>query len=199
MALSRSRQKWRFIRLPNILFSKLIVRIMGWRISYIPDRSVLQAVIVVAPHTSNWDFIIGRICYNALDIRVGFLIKKEWFIFPFGLLLRIMGGLPVDRKNPGNLKKMLAKKYSKYDEFMLAITPEGTRKPNSRWKKGFYHIAMDAKVPMVLTYLDYGKKHACVGKLVHPTGNYKEDMQIISEYFSTVEARHPENFLLHKF
>ncbi|PLW92380.1 MAG: acyltransferase [Marinilabiliales bacterium] len=199
MALSRSRQWWIFIRIPRILFAKFLLWAMGWKYNYKIDRNVKQAIITVAPHTSNWDFILGRICYNALDIRVRFLIKKESFIFPFSIILRMWGGLPVDRKNPGNLKEMLAKKFDRYEEFMLGITPEGTRKPNPRWKKGFYKIAMDANVPLALTYLDYKKKYAEVGKLVYPTGDYSADMKIIDEHFAQVTPKNPKGYVRPKY
>ncbi|MBN2728721.1 MAG: 1-acyl-sn-glycerol-3-phosphate acyltransferase [Bacteroidales bacterium] len=172
---------------------------MGWKTIYNIDRSVMQAIITVVPHTSNWDFFMGRICFTALDIRVRFLIKKEVFIFPFSLILRMWGGLPVDRKNPGNLQKMLAAKFNKYEEFMLAITPEGTRKPNPKWKKGFYRIAQEAKVPLVLTYLDYKKKDAMVGKVFHPTGNYAADMKVMDDYFSMVNPKHLEGYVRPKY
>jgi 1-acyl-sn-glycerol-3-phosphate acyltransferase len=172
---------------------------MGWQNIYKIDRNVKQAIITVAPHTSNWDFVMGRICYSAHDIRVRFLIKKEVFIFPFSLILRMWGGLPVDRKNPGNLQNILAEKFTKYEEFMLAITPEGTRKPNPRWKKGFYRIAQEANVPLVLTHLDYKKKEAVVGKVFHPTGNYAADMKVFDEYFSTVTPKHPEGYVRPKY
>jgi len=182
----------------NAKISKAILNLFGWKV--VGERPKYKKfVFIAAPHTSNWDFFMGRICFTALDVRVRFLIKKEVFIFPFSLILRMWGGLPVDRKNPGNLQKMLAAKFNKYEEFMLAITPEGTRKPNPKWKKGFYRIAQEAKVPLVLTYLDYKKKNAMVGQVFHPTGNYAADMKVFDEYYSMVTPKHPEGYVRPKY
>lgn len=199
MSLTPRRQKWKFIRWPRIVISKAILRLWGWRYRYLIPRSVTKSVMLVAPHTSNWDFILGRLCYNALDIRVRFMIKKEMFFFPVGIFLRMWGGIPVDRKNPGNIAEQATAMFARYDELTFGITPEGTRKPNPKWKKGFYRIAMHAGVPIVFTYLDYGKKDAVVGKVFHPTGNYSEDMKEISAYFDAVTPAHPENYVTPEF
>lgn len=199
MSLTPARQKWKFIRWPRIVISQAILRLFGWRYSYLISRSITKSVMVVAPHTSNWDFILGRLCYNALDIRVRFMIKKELFFFPVGLFLRLWGGVPVDRKNPGKIAEEAAAMFQRFDELTFGITPEGTRKPNPHWKKGFYRIAVHAGVPMTLTYLDYKKKHASVGLAVYPTEDYAADMKVISSFFATVTPAHPENYVTPQF
>ncbi|PKP02265.1 MAG: acyltransferase [Bacteroidetes bacterium HGW-Bacteroidetes-6] len=199
MSLTPARQKWRFIRWPRIVISQAILRLCGWRYRYLIPTSITKSVMLVAPHTSNWDFILGRLCYNALDIRVRFMIKKEMFFFPLGIFLRIWGGIPVDRKKPGNITEQALQLFARFDELTFGITPEGTRKPNPRWKKGFYRIAMHAGVPIVLTYLDYGKKDAVVGKAFYPTGDYSKDMKEIAAFFSTVTPAHPEGYVTPEF
>jgi 1-acyl-sn-glycerol-3-phosphate acyltransferase len=199
MSLTPARQKWKFVRWPRIVISQAILRLCGWRYRYLIPREITKSVMLVAPHTSNWDFILGRLCYNALDIRVRFMIKKEMFFFPVGIFLRMWGGVPVDRKNPGNITEQASGMFARYDELTFGITPEGTRKPNPRWKKGFYRIAMHANVPIAFTYLDYGKKDAVVGKIFYPTGNYSEDMKEIAAYFAKVTPAHPENYVTPEF
>ncbi len=194
MALSKTRKRWTFLRMPRIIFSKFMLWIMGWKVSYKIDKNITKGILLVAPHTSNWDFIIGRLCLNALDIRSRYLIKKELFFFPLGFLLRLWGGVPVNRKKPGNIKKNLTAQFEKYDEFMLVITPEGTRKPNSNWKKGFYRIAIKAKVPIILTYLDYKKKKAEVNSIIHPSGNFVSDIKMIGEFYSTITPKYPDKY-----
>lgn len=195
MALIKSRNRWKFIRWPRIFISKSILWICGWKYEYAVSTDVTKAVMVVAPHTSNWDFILGRLFYNALDIRVRFMIKKESFVFPLNIFLKMWGGIPVDRKNPGTIAESMTKKFNEYDELIIGITPEGTRKPNPHWKKGFYRIAVQAGVPMVLTYLDYKRKFGFVGKMVYPSGNYSEDMKILSAFFAECTPCHPENYV----
>ena len=195
MALTKSRNRWKWVRWPRIILSKAILRLFGWTYNYAVSKDITKAVMVVAPHTSNWDFILGRLCYNALDIRVRFMIKKESFVFPLNLIIRAWGGIPVDRKNPGNIAVEMSEQFAKYDELVLGITPEGTRKPNPHWKKGFYRIAMQSNVPMILTYLDYKKKFGFVGKSMIPSGDYAADMKIMSEFFAECTACHPENYV----
>ncbi|MGD9493079.1 MAG: 1-acyl-sn-glycerol-3-phosphate acyltransferase [Bacteroidales bacterium] len=199
MALTKSRNRWKFIRWPRIIIAKAILRLCGWKYNYAVSKNITKAVMVVAPHTSNWDFILGRLCYNALDIRVRFMIKKESFVFPLNLIIRAWGGVPVDRKNPGNIAVQMAAQFAKYDELVLGITPEGTRKPNPHWKKGFYRIAMQANVPMILTYLDYKKKFGFVGKVVIPSGDYAADMKIMSEFFAECTPCNPEGYVTPQF
>jgi len=199
MALTRSRNRWKFLRWPKMIISKGILRLCGWTYSYEIPKDITKAVMVVAPHTSNWDFILGVLCYNSLDIRVRFMIKKESFIFPLNLIIRAWGGIPVDRKNPGNIADQMAAQFARYDELVLGITPEGTRKPNPHWKKGFYRIALQSKVPMILTYLDYKRKFGRVGMLIYPSGNYQADMKIMSDYFAQCTPAHPENYVTPQF
>lgn len=195
MALTKERNRWKFIRIPRILISKGILRLLGWTYSYDVSTDIKKAVMVVAPHTSNSDFVMGRLFYNALDIRVRFMIKKESFKFPLNFILKLTGGIPVNRKNPGGIVGEMVNLFGKYDELILGITPEGTRKPNPHWKKGFYRIALEAKIPMLLTYLDYKKKKGCVGKAFYPSGDFSKDMGEISQFYSGVTPKYPKNYV----
>lgn len=176
-------------------FYSFILKLIGWKItgqSNLPDKSV----ICVAPHTSNWDLPLGLIVYKALGRKASFLIKKEWFFFPMNLIFKALGGIPVDRSKKSSLTEQMAELYAQKDKFQLAITPEATRKLNSEWKKGFYFIALAAKVPIVVAALDYGKKEANFKKIMMPTGDADADIDKIKDCYKDVTARHPKYFSL---
>ncbi len=173
----------------------ILTKILGWKvINTFPN--VPKCVILVAPHTSNWDFIIGKLAYSSLGRTANFLIKKEWFVFPFNLFFKSIGGIPVERNKNTNLTTALAAEFSKHDKLHLAITPEGTRKPVKEWKKGFYFIATKANVPLLLIGLDYGKKVASILDIFYTTGDYRTDIVKIKSYYKDIKGKHPENFIL---
>ena len=176
--------------------SKFILnKILGWKvINTLPDAS--KCIIVVAPHTSNWDFIIGKLAYSSIGRTANFLIKKEWFIFPFNLFFKSIGGIPVERSKNNSMTGFLAAEFEKHNNLHLAITPEGTRKPVKEWKKGFYFIAVKANVPILLIGLDYSKKEASLLDLFYPSGDYKTDIVKIKSYYKDIKGKHPENFIL---
>lgn len=174
---------------------KFIIKLIGWKIvvrTNLPDKSV----ICVAPHTSNWDLLLGLIVYKSMGRKASFLIKKDWFFFPMNLLFRAVGGIPVDRSKKTSLTEQMAEEYSKRDRFELAITPEATRKLNTEWKKGFYFIAQAAAVPIVVTTIDYAKKEVDFKAVFHPTGDVDADIEEIKSYYKDVTAKHPEYFSL---
>lgn len=175
----------------TFIFQKLL----GWRIQGdFPELS--KCVIAVAPHTSNWDFIIAKVGYASIGRTANFLIKEEWFFFPFNLFFKSIGGIPVTRVKNTSLTDTLAVEFNKREEMQLAITPEGTRKPAHEWKKGFYYIALKAGVPILLVGLDYKKKVAQSLGLIHPTGDYEQDIVEIKSRFKGIQGKFPENFVL---
>lgn len=174
--------------------SKFILKLMGWKIGHVIPE-VPKCVIAVAPHTSNMDFIIGKIGYTAVGRTTNFLIKKSWFVFPFNHLFNSMGGIPVDRDKNTSLTEKMAIEFRTRDTFQLALTPEGTRKRVNRWKKGFYYIAQEANVPIVLVALDYGTKTISFLDTFYPTGDVDGDIKIIRSKYNHVEARHPDQFV----
>ncbi|MBP7850427.1 MAG: 1-acyl-sn-glycerol-3-phosphate acyltransferase [Lentimicrobiaceae bacterium] len=178
------------------LLAKLILALAGWKIKAHYSDEMRRSVIIQAPHTSNWDFFIGKLGFVSKGIPVRFLIKKEAFRFPLGPLVRALGGIPVDRSHSSNLVPQIAAMYKEHQKLMIVITPEGTRKLNRNWKKGFYYIASMAQVPIVLGYLDYGKKEGGLGPVFHPTGDYEADLRRIEDFYRDKTARHPEKFNL---
>jgi 1-acyl-sn-glycerol-3-phosphate acyltransferase len=172
-----------------------ILRLFGWKVDItVPERS--KSVICVAPHTSNWDFIIGLFAYNSIGRKAGFLMKQFWFFFPIGYLMRALGGIPVPRHSNTSLTELIVKDYADSTKLNLAITPEGTRSAVTKWRSGFLYIAHQAKVPIQLGVIDY--KHKCV--TIHheftPTGDIEADMAYVKAFYSAYAdvARYPEKF-----
>ena len=173
--------------------SSFILRLFGWTVEVdVPDYP--KCVICVAPHTSNWDFFIGKLAYLSIGRYAGFMMKKEWFFFPLGLIFKGVGGIPVDRSRNTSLVDQMANKFAESKQFHLAITPEGTRKPNPNWKKGFYFIALKAQVPIMLIGIDYPSKTITSTKAIMPTGDFEKDMHEIKLYFKDFHGKIPENF-----
>ncbi len=177
--------------------SQFILKLFGWTIKVQVDEPK-KSVICVAPHTSNWDFPIGKLSYLALGREASFLIKKSWFFFPMGYFFDAMGGIPVDRSKKSSITDLMADEFQKREHFHLAITPEGTRSLVDKWKMGFYHIAVKAGVPIQLAYLDYGKKEMGIMDIFYPTGDENADLEKIQHYYSNISARFPEKFNLNK-
>ena len=172
-----------------------ILRLFGWKILPPPAQQPPKSVICVAPHTSNWDFILGKLYYRAIGRKAGFLMKRSWFFFPLGCILRSSGGIPVDRGHKHNLVEKVSALYKNVKTLSIAITPEGTRKAREKWKTGFYRIALKAKVPIQLAYIDYRKKQLGVFEIFNPTGNMEADLRYIRSKYHSAQARHPKLFL----
>jgi 1-acyl-sn-glycerol-3-phosphate acyltransferase len=154
-------------------------------------------VIAAGPHTSAWDFIIGLAIKNELKIKEGhFLGKKELFESGFGWFFKKMGGIPVDRSSPTGLVDQVAAAFSEHDRFILAMSPEGTRKRVEKLKTGFYHIAKKASVPIIPIGFDFLKKEVVIGSPIYPTLE-AEDMKHIISFLSTCHGKHSEKGLKH--
>lgn len=168
-------------------------RLLGWK-TVVTVPFYEKCVICAAPHTSNWDLLIGKLFYGSLGRRASFLMKKEWFFFPLNLVFKAMGGIPVNRGKKNSLVDQLARRFASCSRFNLAITPEATRKANPEWKKGFYYIALQAQVPIMLFGIDYPSKTITCTKAIMPSGDIEKDMREIKRYFMQFTGRHPEYF-----
>jgi 1-acyl-sn-glycerol-3-phosphate acyltransferase len=173
--------------------SESILKYKGWKLVNDIDLPA-KCVICIAPHTSNWDFFWGNIFRHILHLRAHFLMKKEWFAFPLGNIMRTLGGIAVDRSQNTSLTDSLAEIFSQHDLFRLVITPEGTRQLNKEWKKGFYFIALKAQVPIVLAFIDYSKKEMGFGKLFIPTGDVDKDMTVIMSFYKDKQGKFQDRF-----
>ncbi len=173
----------------------VFLRVLGWKYKVsIPDFP--KTIICVAPHTSNWDFVIAQLFYGAIGRRAGFLMKKEWFFFPLNIFWKAIGGIPVDRTKKTSLVEQIAEQAKRKNQFHLAITPEGTRKRNPDWKKGFYYIALNANIPISVYAIDYRKKEIYGEHFFIPSGNVEKEMAFIKQYYCSFKegAKYPQNF-----
>lgn len=179
----------------------MILRMAGWNIECnleIPAK----CVICVAPHTSNWDFLLGLSAYRSMGRKANFLMKKFWFFFPLKYLLHYFGGIPVDRrKGPSGgkgtgLVQSVVRLLDCSSYLNLAVTPEGTRSGNGKWKTGFLAIAHDAGVPVLLAGIDYKDKRIVLDKLLYPGPDIVADLNAVKEYYADKKdwARYPDKF-----
>lgn len=173
--------------------SFLLFKVMGWQAKVTVPMGE-KYIIALAPHTSNMDFIIGLLYSRAMGIRSDFLMKKEWFFWPVGILMRKLGGIPVNRSRKTSMTDQLAQIATERKTFHLTITPEGTRSRTKDWKKGFYYIALKAGLPILLYGVDYPSKYICCTKCIIPDGRVDEQMHEIKLYFKDFRGRHPEKF-----
>lgn len=178
------------------LISIIILRLIGWKTIGGLSPEIKKCVMVAAPHTSNHDFYIARAGCYALDVKINYLIKKDWMFFPLGLFFKATGGFGVDRKKSNNLVNNLVDLFNRSAELKILVSPEGTRKTVKKWRTGFYYIALGANVPIVLCYLDYKKKTACIGHVIYPTGDYAADMVQVMEFYKNITPKYPENYKL---
>jgi 1-acyl-sn-glycerol-3-phosphate acyltransferase len=174
----------------------IILKLLNYKIDLVNIPAEKKYVVIFAPHTSWTDFAIGKIALTAMGIHTTFLIKKELFFFPFGAYLKYLGGYPVDRKSTKNLTDILAQYIKEKDEIAFLITPEGTRKRVETWKRGFYHIALKAKTPIALAYLDYRTRRGGVGPVFYPTGDYDADLLEIQKFYYGMKGRKKGRFNL---
>jgi 1-acyl-sn-glycerol-3-phosphate acyltransferase len=176
-------------------FYTFLLKQFGWNYE-LPVEIPAQCVICVAPHTSNWDFIIGMLFYKSIGGKPHVLMKKEWFFFPVGNLLKKIGALPVDRSKKTSLSDQMVELFRSNNHLQLAIAPEGTRKRTLQWKTGFYYIALNAGVPITLAYIDYSKKEVGVKEIFYPTGNVQSDIEEIKNQYKDVKGKHPKRFAI---
>ncbi|WP_298324758.1 1-acyl-sn-glycerol-3-phosphate acyltransferase [uncultured Dokdonia sp.] len=167
--------------------------VIGWKaIGDFSQDTVKKAVVIAVPHTSWHDFYMGILLRSALDVKIGFIGKKELFKWPMGLLFKAMGGAPIDR-TPGQDKvQSIADVFKDKEEFRLTIAPEGTRKKVDKLKTGFYYIALAAEVPIIMVAFDFGKKEHRISQPLYPSGNIEEDMKTIYAFFKGAVGKVPE-------
>lgn len=151
-------------------------------------------VIVIAPHTSTWDFFIPLAIMLTLGFRSSWLVAAKYTCWPLGSFMRWLGGIPVDRSASHGLVAQVVQRFNANDKFILSLFPEGTRKKVREWKTGFWHIAAQAGVPIQLVSLDYGKKLATFGPVINPSDTPEADMEQIRMHYRDVTAKHPDAF-----
>jgi 1-acyl-sn-glycerol-3-phosphate acyltransferase len=168
-----------------------LFKLFGWKTNgQMPHFK--KYIIAVAPHTSNWDFLVGVGARSALRIRKAqFLGKSQLFKPPFGWFFRSLGGHPVDRTSKQDMVEQVVEIFNRHHEFILAMAPEGTRKKVEKLRTGFYYIAKGAHVPIVPVGFDFEKKEVVVGPTLYPSDNFEEDMRQFLAFYRTIHARNP--------
>ena len=166
------------------------MRLLGWRVDGgLPD--IPKFVLIGAPHTSNWDFVLFLGLVFSLRANVCFMGKAELFRSPIGSFFRYCGGIPVDRSKSTGLVDQMVAACNNSEKFILTITPEGTRHHVTEWKRGFYHIAIGAGIPIVLGVVDGTHKTVRIGQVFHPTGDMEADLKTIKGFFTGVVGINP--------
>lgn len=174
------------------LLALAALALLGWRgVGSTPEEK--RFVLIGAPHTSNWDFPIMLMVVLKLRLHVHWMGKKSLFRFPFGPLMRWLGGIPIDRSRKSNTVQQLVELYREQEELVVLIPPEGTRSRVERWKTGFYHIANEAGVPILMGYLDAASKQAGLDDFFHPTGDAEKDIGEIRAFYADKRGIRPEN------
>ena len=171
----------------------LLYKRMGWR-KNITEPHPDKYIICLAPHTSNWDFLLGQLYSGAEGWKINFLMKKEWFFCFFGPLFRRLGGIPVYRTKRTSMTDNLAAEARTMEQFKLCITPEGTRSANADWKRGFLVIAQKAGIPILLYGVGYERKLIECTETFIPTDNIEGDLTHIKQYFKDYKGKRPEKF-----
>ncbi|QZE13039.1 1-acyl-sn-glycerol-3-phosphate acyltransferase [Halosquirtibacter laminarini] len=177
-------------------FCKFLIRILGWKVvgSKVEDK---KCIIVGAPHTSLWDFVICWIGYTSMGPSPNVMIRSEFFKFPLGIIIKPMGALPLNREKGSNSLKQIVRTFQQRETMRLAITPEGTRKKTTKWKGGFHAISRLAKVPVYIGYFDFKRKEMRFDIPFETTSNVEEDLERLKKWYHDkgVVGCHPEQFV----
>ncbi|MDB4427560.1 lysophospholipid acyltransferase family protein [Porticoccaceae bacterium] len=176
------------------VLSKVILKAIRWRVDGSLPTDQKKYVLIVAPHTSNWDFFLFVLTVSVLRLQPSVLIKDTLFVGPLGWFLRYCGAVPVNRRQAGSLVTYISGIYEAREEFVLIITPEGTRSPNANWKRGFHHVAKTAGVPILVVYVDSAVRTIGIEGLMEPSDDIEADMQQLKTFFDTKKGLKPGNY-----
>lgn len=175
-------------------FSLIVLKLCGWKVTGSLPADVKKAVLIAAPHTSNWDLPFTLFVAFALHLKIYWMGKEELFKPPFRGVMMWLGGIPVQRSAAGNMVAASAEAIREADELMLVVSPEGTRSKALYWKTGFYHIAHSAQVPVVMAFLDYPNKHGGLGPVLHTSGDIEKDMLVIKDFYKNKRGKRRDLF-----
>jgi 1-acyl-sn-glycerol-3-phosphate acyltransferase len=175
------------------LIARALLWLLGWKREGQPPTA-RKYVLIAAPHTSNWDLPIMLGLAWASNVKVAWMGKHALFSWPYRWLMRFLGGIPIRRDRSENRVQQMARAFAEAESLVLAVTPEGTRGYVSHWKSGFYHIALAAKVPIVMGYVDYARKRGGFGPEIVPSGEVTQDMDKIRSFYSDKAGMYPRQF-----
>lgn len=177
------------------LVARTLLRLAGWSVTgQLPNLA--KFVITAAPHTSGWDFVVGVLAKASAGLRISFLGKDSLFRPPLGWIMRWQGGRPVDRSVAHGMVAETVRIISESEHFILALAPEGTRRPVKEWRTGFYHVAVGAGIPIVLASLDFGRRIVEFGPTIWPSGDLEQDLALIQGYYRDFTGKNPELFAI---
>lgn len=180
----------------NKRFCSFLLKCLGWKHTGAP-APVPKCIIIGAPHTSIWDFVIASLFYTAVGGAASVLVKKELFFWPLGALLRKLRAIPVDRSKGASIVKQVVEAFNTHPTLHIAIALEGTRRPTDKWKGGFHTMAKAARVPVFMAYFDWGKKEVGVAEELILTDNQQADIKRVRQWYKDrgVIGKHPKNFI----
>jgi len=173
------------------VFSRWLLKFIGWSVEgQVPSEP--QYVLLGYPHTSNWDVPLGKLIFSVLGVRLHWVGKHTLFKKPQVWITKPLGGIPLNRDQTKNFVQAVVDVFKSTDELVLTVSPEGTRTKTDFWRTGFYYIALGAKVPIALGFLDYKNKRGGFGPVIHPSGNLEADLEIIKEFYADKYGKNPE-------
>jgi 1-acyl-sn-glycerol-3-phosphate acyltransferase len=180
----------------NPRVSAFILKRLGWK-TFGPPVPAPKCIILGAPHTSAWDFVISYLFYNSIGGKAYVMVKKDFFVFPIKGLMRKAGAIPVDRAKGASLVKQMVHAFQTHETLQVAIAPEGTRKPTAKWKGGFHTIARAASVPVYFGYFDWGRKEVGVAEELVLTDDMAADIKRAQQWYKDkgVKGKYPQNFI----
>lgn len=172
--------------------ARIVLFVTGWKAVTVPLEHP-RAVFIAAPHTSNWDTFFMLACAWKLRIKLSWMGKHTLFEGPLGFFFKMLGGVPVDRRSRNNMVQQVADQINREERMYLAIAPEGTRGYTDHWKTGFYHIAVAARIPLVLGFLDFGNRRGGIGGVFFPSGDIKADFERLRAFYEPIQGLIPQD------
>jgi 1-acyl-sn-glycerol-3-phosphate acyltransferase len=172
------------------LLAQGLLHLLSWQFDVIlPEQE--KFVLIGAPHTSNWDLFYALLLMHASGIQFHWVAKDSAFRWPFGGVMRWLGGIPVNRRSANNFVQQVVETFHRFEKLVIAIAPEGTRHAVNAWKTGFYYIALGAQVPIAMGYIDYAKRMVGIGPSFFPSGDIHSDFEIIKAFYTTKTGKRP--------
>lgn len=176
---------------PTQRIATFLLKLFGWNVAYVPPQAP-KAVVIFYPHTSNWDFVIGLLARSAIQLPVRFAGKDSLFRRPFGALFRRLGGIPVNRRASTGFVAQLTAEFERRQSFYLAIAPEGTRRATDRLRSGFYRLALAARVPLGLAFIDYPRREIGIVEYLDLSGDPEADLVRIAGVYAGRRGKYPD-------
>lgn len=165
---------------------------MGWKILGDHHGHLKKKILIVIPHTSNWDFPLGILVRTIIDDKIKFIGKSSLFKPPHGFIFKLLGGIPVDRSKTGNFVDAVVKKFDHNDKLNIVLAPEGTRSKVDKLKTGFYYIAYRAKVPIIMVKFDFNERVVTFAEPFYANGNYESDFEVLRDFYSGSVGKNPD-------